>query len=59
MPNCEPVQTIYLKTRGEETKPLITFPHGGPHVATSSIFSVEAVAFVLSGCKYLSYHYPV
>lgn len=50
----EPVQTIYLGTKDKKPKPLITMPHGGPHAATPSTFSVDCVALALCGCKSLS-----
>ena len=52
IPNREPFETILVQPNLPKTiPPLITFPHGGPHQATSTAFSPSITALALEGCK--------
>ena len=56
IPDREPFETILVQPKSRDSTPrtilpLITFPHGGPHTATSTAFSPTTTALALEGCE--------
>jgi len=50
VPDRFPVETIVIKQRNpSKVLPTITFPHGGPHSATSTGFHAAQAAYALAG----------
>ncbi|TFK48157.1 alpha/beta-hydrolase [Heliocybe sulcata] len=50
VPDRFPVETIVIKQRNPgKILPTITYPHGGPHSASSSAFQASLAAYVLAG----------
>lgn len=51
IPDRWPLETIVVRsTRQESQGPLITAPHGGPHVGSTTSFSAATTALALEGC---------
>lgn len=53
IPGHFPTETIVVQSKTAKPRPCITFPHGGPHSASTTGFALWPTSFALDGCASL------
>lgn len=46
-----PTEVVILRRAGKDKLPMISIPHGGPHVSYTSEFDPVSICFASEGCK--------